>query len=197
MKNSKLYLTGIAIILLSVACLQKTIPPTTTNCPHFELDTHTNCSLYDSIKNKWWAADSIFINGQDYTQQALNNIGGSYGFSISPDEMAMGTTGYVMAPAFIQDGLGRVVHCYWYDIKRISSVPGFPLSYCGSTTTVPQNHYLAPLPLYYNSLLGHVHASTGVTDTTKGFYIASATPTRLVCKSVFPDTVIVNIFKSY
>jgi hypothetical protein len=196
MRNPKLYLTGVATILLSAACVRQTIPPAANNCYRYAQDIAATCSLYDSLKNKWWTVDSVVINGNDYTQEVLSSIGGSYGFSISPNLQPMGSSKMVMAPAFIEDGLGRVVHCYWYDVKDSRQRQSFPLQYSGSPTSLPEDQYLAPLPLYFHSLR-QTFSKPIFKDSIFQDRIISCSANQLKICWKFPDTIITNVFTGH
>jgi hypothetical protein len=183
------------LLVLCNGCKPRPIKPTST-CKRYAEDTHLVCNLYDTLKDKLWTADSIIINGKDYTQEVLASIGGYYVFAISGQTQAMGNTSMLQAPAYIEDGFGRVVHCYLYDVKRVDPYIDFPLHYSGSATTVPTGIFVAPLPLYYRSLSNTVSGSlTG--GNLKQFAIVSASSTKLRLKVSMTDTTLVNVFSAH
>jgi hypothetical protein len=192
-KNSTYYLVILfaCVCMVWCSCQPRVIKPKAT-CKRYAEDTHLVCSLYDTLKDKLWTADSIIINGKDYTQEVLASIGGYYVFAISGQTQAMGYQDYLQAPAYIEDGLGRVVHCYWYDVKPLPAVM-FPLNYSGSPTSVPAFTYIAPLPLYFYSL-SPVVTRPQWADSIIVHQILSASHSKFTLQMVLPDSVIRNVF---
>jgi hypothetical protein len=179
------------LLVLCNGCKPRPIKPTST-CKRYAEDTLLVCSLYDTLKDKLWTADSIIINGKDYTQEVLASIGGYYVFAISGQTQLMGYHDHLRAPAYIEDGLGRVVHCYWNMVELQPAIL-FPLSYSGSPTALPANIYVAPLPLYYQSLAS-VYMSPAWGDTGITYRVLSASTSKFKIRLALPDSNIVNVF---
>jgi hypothetical protein len=179
--------------LASITSCTIDLMPKVTKCAtdHYPEDTAQICSTYNLMKGKVWYADSILINGIDYTSAVLNSVGGYYRFYVDSVTGPWNIKDS-QAVAFIDCGLGWQLWCAWH------SVGGFRHDWPFAVADDPPSNfgigeYIAPLPFCIRG--GFYNIPSPDWQSPRHFRILSLTARRLKTQIEYNDSTVVNIFK--